>query len=113
MLAGVFENVLRNALHYTGNHSSISLELTRDAQNNQYCVRICDGGPGVPEATLEDIFRPFYRTDQARDRESGGYGLGLAIAQRTVALHRGSITASNRPTGGLCITVCLPDGTPA
>ncbi len=69
---------------------------------------IADQGPGVSEKELADIFEPFYRTDEARDRSSGGYGLGLSIAQRTAALHGGNIGALNRPTGGLLVTVNLP-----
>ena len=106
MLYGVFDNVTRNALRYTPPGGAIITELT--VTDTEYQVRIKDTGPGVPEDQLTDIFQPFYRTDQARDRESGGYGLGLAIAQRTVALHSGQIEAENLPEGGLCVTIRLP-----
>ncbi|WP_049721960.1 ATP-binding protein [Gilvimarinus polysaccharolyticus] len=108
MLYGVFDNVIRNALRYTPHGGVISTELT--LTETEYWVQIKDTGPGVPEDQLSDIFQPFYRTDQARDRESGGYGLGLAIAQRTVALHKGSIKAENLTEGGLCVTIMLPLG---
>lgn len=108
MLVGVFENVLRNAVHYTHPDTEIELRLSKDHKKQLYCVDVCDAGPGVPEQSLADIFQPFYRTDEDRNRESGGYGLGLAIAQRSVALHRGTISAQNQPQGGLCVRVCLP-----
>ncbi|MCP8898830.1 ATP-binding protein [Gilvimarinus xylanilyticus] len=106
MLYGVFDNVLRNALRYTPEGGEIAMSIEKDG--NQYVIKVADTGPGVPEAQLEDIFEPFYRTDQARDRESGGYGLGLAIAQRTVALHGGNISAHNRDRGGLEVRIQLP-----
>jgi len=106
MLYGVFDNVTRNALRHTPSGSTITTEL--EVGESEYLIHIQDTGPGVPEQQLSDIFEPFYRTDQARDRKSGGYGLGLAIAQRTVALHGGQIEASNRPEGGLCVTIRLP-----
>lgn len=105
-LVGVFENILRNALLYTPNHSRVDIHLQEN--NGQFIVTISDAGPGVPEDSLKDIFEPFFRTDQARARESGGYGLGLAIAQRTVKLHKGDIHASNRTGGGLQVSVTLP-----
>jgi two-component system sensor histidine kinase CpxA len=55
------------------------------------------------------IFRPFYRVDEARDREAGGVGLGLAIAERAVRLHGGNVGASNAPDGGLIVTISLPE----
>ena len=112
MLVGVFENILRNALHYTDPASTVRLSLSADKPHKPddpyYCVQVCDQGPGVPAESLSDIFQPFYRTDEDRNRESGGYGLGLAIAQRSVALHQGTIDAQNQPEGGLCVRVCLP-----
>jgi two-component system sensor histidine kinase CpxA len=57
---------------------------------------------------LTEIFRPFYRVDEARNREAGGVGLGLAIAERAVRLHGGKVTAANASAGGLEITIVLP-----
>jgi two-component system sensor histidine kinase CpxA len=71
-------------------------------------ITIRDHGPGVPENALGEIFRPFYRVDEARDREVGGVGLGLAIADRAVRLHGGSVEAANEPEGGLIVTIRLP-----
>lgn len=105
-LMGVFENVLRNALHYTLANTTIEVEL--HTRGTQVEVAIADQGPGVAAEELADIFEPFYRTDEARDRSSGGYGLGLSIAQRTVKLHGGNIFAKNRPAGGLQVSVTLP-----
>jgi two-component system sensor histidine kinase CpxA len=108
MLVGVFENILRNALHYTPNPGKVSIKLSLETAPPAYLVEISDTGPGVEKKHLKDIFQPFYRTDEARARESGGYGLGLAIAERTVALHKGHISARNRKEGGLCISVSIP-----
>jgi two-component system sensor histidine kinase CpxA len=62
----------------------------------------------VPEQELESIFRPFYRLDAARQRSTGGWGVGLAIADRTVRLHGGNISARNREGGGLIVEFHLP-----
>jgi len=74
----------------------------------QAVIVVRDRGPGVPDEALAEIFRPFYRVDEARDREAGGVGLGLAIAERAVRLHGGSVVATNAPDGGLIITLMLP-----
>ncbi len=71
-------------------------------------ITVRDHGPGVPENALVEIFRPFYRVDDARDREAGGVGLGLAIAERAVRLHGGSVEAANVASGGLVVTIVLP-----
>jgi two-component system sensor histidine kinase CpxA len=71
-------------------------------------VRVTDSGPGVPEDALDKLFRPFYRIDDARGRQTGGVGLGLAITDRAVRLHGGSIKAANRPQGGLMVEIRLP-----
>ncbi len=106
MLVGVFENVLRNALLYAPLNSKVRIEL--HAKGEEYRVQITDQGPGVAEDQLVDIFEPFYRTDQARARESGGYGLGLAIAYRSVKLHKGDIWAENSQPHGLTVQIKLP-----
>jgi two-component system sensor histidine kinase CpxA len=71
-------------------------------------ITVRDHGAGVPEGALTEIFRPFYRVDEARNREAGGVGLGLAIAERAVRLHGGKVTAANASGGGLEITIVLP-----
>src|SRR5260370_33390308 len=74
---------------------------------NTAVVTVRDHGPGVSEAELEHIFEPFYRVSEARERTSGGAGLGLSIAERTVKLHGGSIRAENSKTG-LIVTMQVP-----
>ena len=106
-LVGVFDNVIRNAIRYTRHDSPVTITLDRTP--DCCCrIRVSDCGPGVPSADLENIFEPFFRTDEARCRKSGGYGLGLAIAKRTVDLHGGSIRAENNPSRGLAVTIHLP-----
>jgi two-component system sensor histidine kinase CpxA len=62
----------------------------------------------VPEESLKHIFRPFYRIAEARDRQTGGTGIGLAITERAVLLHSGQVQAANAPDGGLMIEFRLP-----
>lgn len=107
-LIGVFENILGNALHYTHPNTTVAMSVAKEGQC--YLIAVRDQGPGVKDEQLMDIFEPFYRTDEARDRASGGYGLGLSIAQRTVQLHGGTIRARNHPQGGLVVDVRLPVG---
>jgi two-component system sensor histidine kinase CpxA len=71
-------------------------------------VRVRDHGQGVPENSLGDIFLPFYRVGDSRDRSSGGSGLGLSITDRAVRLHGGTVTAENCPDGGLAVELRLP-----
>jgi signal transduction histidine kinase len=108
MLVGVFENILRNAIHYTPLQGDISIRLYYLPALTLCRVIVEDTGTGVPNENLDDIFQPFFRTDSARDRESGGHGLGLAIAHRSVTLHYGKIWAENKKTGGLKIVVEIP-----
>jgi signal transduction histidine kinase len=71
-------------------------------------VRIKDDGPGVPESEFENVFAPFYRLERSRSRETGGAGLGLAVARNIVRGHGGDIALSNDPVGGLVLSVYLP-----
>ena len=100
-----FENIVRNAIKYTQPDTVVTVSLQH--KDSEYVVTVTDEGPGVPAADLENIFAAFYRIDQARGRDSGGYGLGLAISKQAIAQHHGNIVAANT-TGGLQITVSLP-----
>ena len=108
LLQRAVENVVRNALRYTAEGSEVRVRLeTRDsATGRQLQLCVLDQGPGVPEAELATIFEPFRRGSAARQGE--GHGLGLAIARRVIEAHGGSITAANRPEGGLAVCMELP-----
>jgi two-component system sensor histidine kinase CpxA len=110
LLRSAIENIVRNAVRYTREESQVEISLHQTSHRHQPCAHITvrDRGPGVPEASLEELFRPFYRVGDARDRQSGGIGLGLAIAERIIRLHGGTLTASNARGGGLQVEVHLP-----
>ena len=101
------ENIVRNALHYTPDTEQIRVSLYHDENKEWVYIDISDKGPGVPEEQLEKIFNPFYRVDTAREKKTGGYGLGLAIAFRAIQLHQGNISAENNPDGGLLVRIKL------
>jgi two-component system sensor histidine kinase CpxA len=105
LLRRALENVLRNAIRYSPDHSAVEITLAEDAEST--VVRIRDHGPGVPEEKLTQIFKPFFRVEEARDTESGGVGLGLSIATRAIQLHQGTIMAQNA-TPGLEVHITLP-----
>ncbi|MDR3432860.1 MAG: envelope stress sensor histidine kinase CpxA [Rouxiella aceris] len=103
-LDSALENIVRNALRYSHHH--IAVNFTADSEG--ITIMVDDDGPGVSEEDREQIFRPFYRTDEARDRESGGTGLGLAIVETAVQQHRGWVRAEDSPLGGLRLIIWLP-----
>jgi two-component system sensor histidine kinase CpxA len=110
VLRSAIENVVRNAARYTNEGTSAQITLGRSQDNHvsEAVLRIVDSGPGVPEEALDKLFTPFYRIDDARGRQTGGVGLGLAITERAVRLHGGTVRASNRPEGGLQVEIRLP-----
>lgn len=107
-LRRALENVVRNAVAFTAAGSQVLVRSTREGQ--EAVVRVRDAGEGLPEDMLEAVFEPFVRAEAARDRRSGGIGLGLAIAARAVRLHGGTTSAANAPGGGLEVTLRLPAG---
>ncbi|BDV42088.1 two-component sensor histidine kinase [Geotalea uraniireducens] len=107
LLRRALENVVRNAVRYTTAGTAVEIALDSDEQQGAR-IRVRDHGPGVPPGALTSIFRPFYRVADARDRQSGGTGIGLAITERAVSLHGGTVTADNAPDGGLVVEITLP-----
>ena len=83
------------------------IDISSQGDHDFATIAIRDWGPGVPDSALDGIFRPFYRVDAGRGRTTGGVGLGLAIAQRAIAVHGGTIPANNCEPG-LRVTIRLP-----
>jgi two-component system sensor histidine kinase CpxA len=110
LLQRAIENVVRNAIRYTPENGIVEIDVERFESNGSALavVRVKDNGPGVPPDELKSIMRPFYRVDKSRQRITGGYGVGLAIADRAVKLHSGQIKASNKPEGGLIVEMTFP-----
>jgi len=106
LLQSAIENVVRNAVRYTADGTTVEVEAA--CEEKRWRIVVADRGPGVPANQLDAIFKPFHRVSSARDRDSGGYGLGLAIAERAVSAHGGSIAAQNREGGGLRVEIILP-----
>lgn len=112
LLRSAVENIVRNAVRHTpeGTTVKVSLRCRREGDDGEAVLSVRDEGPGVPEEAISQIFRPFYRVDDSRTRETGGAGLGLAITERAVHLHGGSITAANVSGGGFVVEMRLPLG---
>ena len=106
MLRSAVENVVRNALRYTSDATTVKISLR--CNDDEALISVRDEGAGVPEEALADIFRPFYRVDDSRTRETGGAGLGLAITERAIRLHGGSIKAANISGGGFVVELHIP-----
>lgn len=110
LLRSAVENVMRNAVRYTPEETAvkISLRCRREGGAGDAVITVRDEGAGVPAESLQDIFRPFYRMDDSRTRETGGTGLGLAITERAVRLHGGTVKGENLPGGGFMVELRLP-----
>lgn len=107
LIASAVENVVRNAIRYTAPNTTV--EITADLVGNDARIIVRDHGEGVPDSELGRVFLPFHRVDGSRDRQSGGTGLGLPIAQRAVHSQGGTINAENvAEGGGLRIVITLP-----
>lgn len=110
LLRSALENVVRNAVAHapTGTDVEVSLSTTEAEGGDEAVVTVRDRGSGVPDGELERLFEPFHRVSEARERGAGGVGLGLAITDRAIRWHGGTVTARNRPEGGLEVTIRLP-----
>jgi two-component system, OmpR family, sensor histidine kinase CpxA len=108
LLQSAIENIVRNAIRYTdAAAASVDVSLEFGDKSN-VLLTIRDHGKGVPEDDLGRVFQPFFRVAEARDRESGGAGLGLAIADRVIRIHRGTIRAENAQPSGLKVVIEIP-----
>ena len=106
MLRSAIENVVRNAIFYSGEGGKIEVEMGAGDKSASLTVR--DNGPGVPEEKLKLIFDPFYRVDDSRGTTTGGMGLGLALADNAMRAHDGAIMAGNLQPHGLSVTLIMP-----
>jgi two-component system OmpR family sensor kinase len=99
------ENIVRNAIKHSPEGGVVEVGVAQQAGQVRICVQ--DRGPGVEPAHLASIFQPFFRSNPG-DNNIDGHGLGLAIAQRVIGAHGGTVRANNRAGGGLCVTISLP-----
>ena len=113
LLAAAFENIIRNALLHT--HPGTSVDIRLADEDEWLLLNIRDHGPGVPDDKLDDLLRPFVRNENARQRSEvslgqghRGFGLGLAIADKVICAHGGSLELSNHIEGGLQADIRLP-----
>jgi signal transduction histidine kinase len=107
LLRRAIENVIRNAIFYTAEKTEVEIYLFRKSPE-VVAVEVRDHGPGVPDPALGHLFEPFYRVDEARARQTGGTGIGLALCQRVIQLHGGTVCARNNEPRGLIISIEMP-----
>lgn len=98
-------NLVENAHRYGG-----AAHIVLADSPERVTIDVCDNGPGIPPAELQRVLEPFYRVESSRSRATGGVGMGLAIAADIVARHGGELKLSNRPEGGLRVSITLPRG---
>jgi len=98
-----FANLIENAVKY-GGQALVILKV----QESDIAICIEDSGPGIPEEHYEDVFRPFFRLEGSRGRDSGGSGLGLTVARTVARAHGGDVILGTAEDGGLAVTVTLP-----
>ncbi len=105
-LAQVLDNLLDNAVRYSPEGSTITVEVSLKGDECHCAVHDC--GPGIPEKHLPYIFERFYRADASRNRQTGGVGLGLAIARALILAHGGRINAESMPGNGTTLRFVMP-----
>ena len=106
----LLDNLLQNSLKYTASGGTLSISLTQRPDHWELLIE--DSAPGVPDDALPRLFDHLYRVESSRNRRTGGAGLGLAICQRIVEAHGGTIGAEHSPLGGIRIRITLPGEAP-
>ena len=97
LLERALDNLISNAIRHSPEDGEI--QVSYEIDNGRCCVGVWDQGEGVSDESLEEIFEPFIRLDSSRNRQTGGFGLGLSLVRRIAKLHEGLVTASNCSTG--------------
>ena len=103
LLRRAVRNLIENAVKYGG-----AARVAVRPLGDQVAIEVSDGGPGIPEAEMENVQEPFYRLEASRSRETGGSGLGLTLARAAAQAHGGRLELENRPEGGLLARILLP-----
>lgn len=103
LIRRAIRNLIENAVKYAG-----AAEVTLEAGERHAAIHVADRGPGIPQERLDDVFDPFIRLETSRNRDTGGIGLGLALARSIVREAGGEIVLTARDGGGLCATITLP-----
>ncbi|WP_445193963.1 HAMP domain-containing sensor histidine kinase [Sphingomonas sp. Tas61C01] len=103
LMRRAIRNLIENAIKY--GHAAV---VTVEPRAHEVAIMVCDNGPGIPPDRIADVFAPFIRLETSRNRETGGIGLGLALARSIVQEAGGDIALTNRTEGGLAATITLP-----
>jgi signal transduction histidine kinase len=106
LLRRLVMNLLDNAIRYTPEGGTVSAALNSEPARLE--IRIVDSGPGISPEAAPHVFERFYRADEARSRQDGGFGLGLSIVKWIAEAHHGAVTLASRPGAGSIFTVTLP-----
>ena len=102
----LLKNLIDNACHYSSQQQAIEISLR--SNNNRVFIGVRDHGEGIKAAEIPKLTEPFYRPDHARQRNTGGYGLGLYLCKLIVDAHDGELLIESEPGSGTCVTVNLP-----
>lgn len=103
LLQSAFENILVNAIKYSPEKARVAIAI--NTLKNKIKVSVLDEGPGIPEEDLKHIDKPFYRSDQSRNKLTGGFGLGLAITKKIIHQHQATLAIHNRQPCGLAVII--------
>jgi two-component system sensor histidine kinase CpxA len=105
LLTRALANLVRNAVKYAGETGPIT--ITAEERTDVVEIEVRDSGSGVPEELLDQLFEPFFRPEDSRDRASGGVGLGLAIVKTCIEICKGTVSAANLKPNGFAVTITL------